>query len=151
MNMKVKTTLIIIATLIIGIIFGALLSRAYLHHRIRRAFVMVDPNRFMPFFEQIIDPTPEQSDQIRKIIRKHANDVLEIRNDFEARMSSSFESLQKNLDSVLTPEQKDRLEKMMRERRPRMRRDMPPFPRRDGPYPEPPPKFPPDKKSLQNH
>jgi Spy/CpxP family protein refolding chaperone len=150
MNMKVKTTLIIIATLIIGIIFGALLSRAYLHHRIRRAFVMVDPNRFMPFFEQIISPTPEQNEQIRKIIQKHTKQVQELRNNFEAGMASSFESLRKELDSILTSEQKERLEKMMRERRPWMRRDMPPFPRRKGPFPKPRQKSPPEKKLPQS-
>jgi uncharacterized membrane protein YfcA len=75
MNIKLKTTLIIIATLIIGIIFGALLSRAYLHHRIRRAFTMVNPNRFMIFFEQNISPTPEQSEQIRKIIQNHTKNL----------------------------------------------------------------------------
>jgi Spy/CpxP family protein refolding chaperone len=147
MNMKAKTTLIIIATLLIGIIFGALFSRAYLHHRIKRAFIMVDPNRFMPFFEQIISPTPEQREQIRKIIRKHADEVWEIRNDFDERMSTSLESLRKELNSVLTPEQKARMEKMMKERRPWMRRDSPPFPRRKRPFPKPQRKFPPKKKS----
>jgi hypothetical protein len=150
--MKAKSSLIIIATLIIGIIFGALLSRAYLHHRIRRAVVMVNPNRSMPFLEQIISPTPEQRELIRTIIRKHADEVLEIRKDFEKSMTSSFENLQKELDSVLTPEQKKRLEKMMRERRPWMRRDMPPppFPRRDGPFPKPDRKLPTEKKLPHN-
>jgi Spy/CpxP family protein refolding chaperone len=146
MNMKAKTALIITATLIIGIIFGALISRAYLHHRIRRAFVMVNPNRFMPVFEHIISPSPEQREQIRKIIRKHALEVQEIRDGFDARMSSSFESLQKELDSVLTPEQKARLEKRMKERRPWMRRQRPRLPRRDRPFPIPKKKFPSDKK-----
>ncbi len=141
MNIKVKTALIIVATLLIGIIFGALLSRAYLHHRIRRAFVMVNPNRFAPFFEQAISPTPEQSEQIRKIFQKHAQKVFELRKNFEAGMSLSFESLREELDSVLTPEQKKRLEKMMRERRPWPRRGPGPWPKRDGPFPQPPKAF----------
>ena len=149
MNLKVKTTLIIIATLIFGIICGALLSRAYLHYRIRKAVVMVNPNRFMPFLERVINPTPEQREQIRTIIQDHAVEVLEIRKEFEKSMTSSFESLRKELDSVLTPEQKRRLEKSMRERRPWMRRDRPRLPRRKAPF-DSPPKFPPEKKMPHN-
>jgi Spy/CpxP family protein refolding chaperone len=146
MDIKVKTALIIVATLIIGIVFGALLSRAYLHHRIRRAFVMVDPERFNPFFEQTIDPTPEQRERIRKIIQKHTNQVTELRRNFEEGMASSFETLQKELDSVLTPEQKKRLEKMMRERGPWPKRGPRRWPRRGRPFPEPQRKPPPPEK-----
>ena len=147
MNMKAKTTLIIISTLIIGIIIGALLSRAYLHHRIRRAFTMVNPNRFMIFFEQTISPTPEQREQIRKIIQNHTKNLSELQKNLREGMELSFESLRKELDSVLTPEQKERLEKMMRDRRPWPRRDRRLRPRRDGPFPDPQRKLPqPDKK-----
>ncbi len=146
MNIKVKTTLIILATLIIGIIFGALLSRAYLHHRIRQAFIMVNPNRFMPFFEETISPTPEQSERINKIFEKHAQQVFELRKNFEKGMASSFESLRKELDSVLTPEQKKRLEKMMRQRRPWPMRGRGPWTRRDPPFPGPEIKPPPPEK-----
>ncbi len=147
MNIKIKTTLIISATLIMGIIFGALISRAYLHHRIRRAFVMVNPNRFAPFFEQAISPTSEQSEQINKIFQKHAQQVFELRKNFDAGMASSFDSLRKELDSVLTPEQKKRLEKMMRERRPWPRRGPGPRMKRDAPFPQSPKEFlPPEKR-----
>jgi Spy/CpxP family protein refolding chaperone len=146
MNIKVKTTLIIMSTLIIGIIIGALFSRAYLHHRIRRAFTMVNPNRFMIFFEQNISPTPEQSEQIRKIIQKHAKTVSELQKNLRDGMDSSIESLQKELDSVLTPEQKRRLERMMRGRRLWPRRDRRLWPRRDGPFPDPQRKLPPPEK-----
>ena len=137
MNIKVKTALIIVATLIIGIVFGALLSRAYLHHRIKKAFVMVNPNRFAPFFEQAISPTPEQSEQIDEIFKEHAQQVFELRKNFEKGMASSFDSLRKELDSVLTPEQKKRLEKMMRHRRPWPMRSPGRRTRRDAPFPDP--------------
>jgi len=146
MDIKIKTALIIIATLIIGIIFGALLSRAYLHHRIRKAFVMVDPNRSVPFLEQTINPTPEQSEEIKKIIQKHTKQVMELRKNFDDGMTSSFESLRKELDSVLTPEQKRHLEKMMRERKPWPKRGLGPWPRRDRPFPGPKKKPPPPEK-----
>jgi hypothetical protein len=143
MNIKVKTTLIIIITLIIGIVLGAMLNRTFMHLRIRRAFDAVNPIRFTRILEQAIDPTPGQKKQIREILKKHAKIVEELRKNFEEGMQSSFETLKKEMDSVLTPEQKERLEEMMRERRPWMRRERPPFPRRKGPFPDSPPKFPP--------
>lgn len=150
MNIKVKTALIIISTLIIGIIFGALLSRAYMHHRIRRAFTMISPARFIPVFEQTINPTPEQREQIRKIIREHTKTVSELQKTLREGMESSFESLRKELDAILTPEQKKRLEKMMRDRRPWPPRDRRLWPRRDPRFPDPQRKPPPPEKKQRD-
>ena len=150
MNMKVKTTVVIIITLIIGIVLGAMLNRTFLHQRIRRAFDAVNPNRFTMILERAIDPTAEQKKQIREILQKHSKDISDLRKNLRDGMQSSLQSLQKELDFVLTPEQKERLEKMMREREPWMRRDGKPWPRRDGPFPKPQRKFPPEKKVPQN-
>jgi len=142
MNVKVKTTLIIIVTLIIGIVLGAMLNRTFMHLRIRRAFDAVNPSRFAMILEQSIDPTPKQKKQIREILEKHANTVSELRKKLDEGLASSFMTLQKELDSVLTPEQKERLEKMVRRRRSWMRRGRA--------FPGPPPNFPPDKKLPRN-
>jgi len=146
MNIKVKTTFIIIITLIIGIVLGAMFNRAFMHLRIRRAFDMVNPSRSMVMLERAIGPNPDQRKLVKEILQKHANDVAELRKNLTEGMQSSFESMRKDLDSVLTPEQKKRLEKMMRERRPWMRRNRRSLPRRDGSFPRPQRKFPPDKK-----
>jgi len=150
MNMKVKTTIVIIITLIFGIVLGAMLNRTFMHQRIKRAFDAVNPNRFTMILERVIDPTEEQKKQIRGILQKHAKYDAELRKNLTDGMQASIESLKKELDSVLTPEQKERLEKMMRERRPWARRDGKPWPRRDRPFPKPQRKFPPDKKSPEN-
>ncbi len=142
MNIKVKTTLIIIVTLIIGIVLGAMLNRTFMHLRIKRAFDAVNPNRFSMILEHAIDPTPEQKKLIREILKKHAAKAEELRKNLDEGMASSFMTLQKELDSVLTPEQKERLENMVRQRRPWMRRN------RRSPWP--PPKFPPEKRLPQN-
>ena len=140
--MKVKTTIVIIITLIFGIVLGAMLNRTFMHQRIRRAFDAVNPNRFTMILERAIDPTAEQKKQIREILQRHAKQAEELRKNAMVEMQTSMQSLQKELDSVLTPEQKERLEKMVKERRPWMRRD--------GRFPKPQRKFPPDKKLQQN-
>ncbi len=146
MNIKAKTTLVIILTLIIGIVFGFLLSRAYMHYRIKRAFAMITPSRFIPVFEQTINPTPEQREHIRKIIQEHAENIAELQKNLREGMESSFESLRKELESILTPEQKKRLGKMMRHRKLWPRRDRRHWPPRGRPFPEPRRKLPPPEK-----
>ena len=125
MKTKIKTTLIITITLVItlaiGIIIGAMLNRALVQNRIRRAYAMVNPDRFITTFERTIQPTPDQRKQVREIIQEHAMSISEIREDFHKKMISSFESMRKQLDAVLTPAQKKRLEETIR--RPWLRRD----------------------------
>ena len=149
MNMKVKTTIVIIITLLFGIVFGALLNRTFTHRRIRKVFDAVNPIRFTMILEQAIDPTDEQKKRIREILQSHAKQVEELRKNAMEEMETSLQALKKELDSVLTPEQKERLEEMMKKRPPWMRRDGEPWPPRGGPFPKPDRKFPPDKKFPQ--
>lgn len=149
MNMKVKTTIVIIITLIFGIVLGALINRTFTHRRIRRAFDAVNPNRFTMILEQAIDPTEEQENQIREILQNHAKQVEELRKKAMEGMETSLQALKKELDSVLTPEQKERLEEMMKKRPPWMRREGKPWPPREGPFPKPQRKIPPKKKLPQ--
>jgi hypothetical protein len=149
MNMKVKTTIVIIITLIFGIVLGAMLNRTFMYRRIQRAFDSVNPNRFMMILERAIGPNQEQKKLVKEILQKHEKEISALRKDLRDGMLSSIESLQKELASVLTPEQKERLEKMMRKRGPRMRRDGKPWPPRERPFPKPERKFPPNKKFPQ--
>ena len=150
MNMKVRTTIVIIITLIFGIVLGAMLNRTFTHQRIKRAFDTVNPNRFTMILERAIDPTEKQKKQIREILQNHTNQVEELRKNAMEGMQTSLQSLKKELDSVLTTEQKERLEKMIGELRPWARRDGKPWPRRERPFPKPQKKFPPDTRFPQN-
>lgn len=109
MNTKVKVTLIIIVTLVIGIALGAMLNRAFLRHRIQRAFATRNPVGMVSFIERSIRPTPDQRAKIREILEQHRIKSQEIRDRFMEEMQLEFESLESELDPVLTPEQKKRL------------------------------------------
>lgn len=113
MNVKVKTTFIIIITLVIGIVIGAMLNRALLQQRIKRTISMANPNRLVAIYEEIILPDSVQTKMIREILSKHAKQVSEIRMKARKDMQSTFESTKKELDKLLTPEQKKRLEKRL--------------------------------------
>ena len=151
MNVKVKTALIIIITLIIGIALGAMLNRALLRHRIHKAFAVHKPDRLVYFMEEMIQPEPEQREQLRAILEKHSDKMEEMRQNFFTEMQAERESFLKDLETVLTPDQMERLKKgppgIFPGRRPfRDRRG--PWPDRDRPWPKhkrPPREKPPDK------
>jgi hypothetical protein len=150
MNVKVKTALIITITLIIGIFLGAMLNRALLRYKIRQTFAMQRPDRLAFFIEEIIRPEPDQRDQIRTIVEKHASRMEEMRQKFFKEMEAERESFLKAIYPLLTPEQKERLKKGPRGFFPRHRPfpdRRPPWPDRDRPWPQHKP--PPDKKPPQ--
>ncbi len=52
MNIKIKTALIIIVTLGIGIVIGALLNRTFTQNRIRNIISTRSPNHFIPLYKK---------------------------------------------------------------------------------------------------
>lgn len=113
MNTKAKVALIIIVTLVIGIVLGAMLNRAFLRNRIQRAFADRNPTGMVSFIERNIRPTPEQREQIREILEKHRKKSVEMREKFMMDMQAEFESMEAELDPILTPEQKNRLKRRL--------------------------------------
>lgn len=111
MNLKLKTTLIIIITLIIGVIIGAMAHRAYLQNRIKKTFAWGNPNRLGAIYERTIRPNADQSGQIRRILNKHAQNISKIRDEYRQKIQSEFEAMRGEIDPLLTPEQKRLFEK----------------------------------------
>ncbi len=134
MNTKVKIALIIIVTLMIGIVLGAMLNRAFIRYRIQKAFADRNPEGMVSFMERIIQPTPDQREQIREILENHRKKSSDLREKFMMEMQAEFESLEAELDLILTPEQKRRLRRRPFGPLPDPRG----FPDRPGPWRKPP-------------
>jgi len=109
MNVKTKTTFIIIVTLIIGVAIGAMLNRALLQHHIKRTFSSRNPERLPVFYERILDPNVEQTQKISSVLKKHALTVSKIRDNYQEQMLAANESFKTKLYPLLTPAQKSRL------------------------------------------
>ena len=144
MNIKVKTALIIIFTMVIGIVIGALLNRALLQHRIRRVFSMQKPRVMATVMRDIIRPDSDQAKLIREILDKHVERMSDLREKNRREMESAMKELWKEMDSILTPEQKKRLE-----------RNLPPpfrmmrFPERRRPFRDQPRRIPPPEDDRE--
>lgn len=106
MKTRSKTILVLFVTLLIGMILGAQLHSIWMWHNFRRmTFRMRTPDGFIERFERIIEPTEEQREAIRKVLKKHHGKLIRFQKDFPAMM----DSLRKDMDSILTEEQKARL------------------------------------------
>lgn len=128
MKVQLKSTLLLMGTLLVGIVLGMILHETFLeqryHSRVRK---MRDPQMFIHHFENIIQPTDAQREELKKILQKHYKKMMMERNVFQAKM----DSLRTELESVLTEEQKARLKDsrlLKRDGPPRYFRDKDGFP-----------------------
>jgi hypothetical protein len=142
MNLKIKSTLIIIGTFIIGLIVGIIVTKSFFHPPgvIDKIAELKSPRGFMERFERIIEPTQSQRSKIRKILRDHFEKVHEQSRQFRGRFMQLNDSLRTELDPILTDEQKERLDEMEKRFREHERGGFgmrPPHPKR---------KFPKEKK-----
>jgi uncharacterized membrane protein len=126
MNIKIKTTLIILITFIIGMVAGAMIGRVYLQHRMKKILSMRAPHGLIAHFERIIEPSEEQREAVRKILQKYGKKMFETSQKIRKEMRPIQKAMQEELDAILTPEQKKRLKK--RFFMPRPGKYPPPFP-----------------------
>ena len=110
MNIKIKTTLIILITFIIGMVAGSMITRAYLKYRMKKILSMNMPAGFAAHFERIIEPTDEQRKALREILYKYGEKMSEMRQKIRQEFLPINQAMQEELNSILTPEQKQRLE-----------------------------------------
>ena len=115
MKVGTKTTLIILSTLIIGIIVGAAGSGV-----VNRWMPGVPPgpppsaDRFKMFLTRMIDPSPDQREALDVVLDKYAERFADLTASHAAQAQALVDSLHKELDPILTEEQKARLTDRMR-------------------------------------
>lgn len=138
MNLQVKSSLILIFTLIIGIVLGMLIDRTIMRNQFQRKIVRLrHPDRLFIHFERIIRPTESQRKVIHEVLDKYAQRLAEIGDKSRTELVAVADSLQQELMPLLTDEQRVRLKEHF-ERMRDWRRDGPPF-ERPGRRPPPPP------------
>jgi len=134
MSIQWKSTFIIVATLVIGVLIGVFLAGPVLHHRMRPHVADRGPESFTPMLERIIQPSPDQQEAVRAVLDKHSARLEGLHEDFRAAMVATMDSLRKDLEPILTDEQKARLD----ERREHFRHFTEGRPGPRGRFPRPP-------------
>jgi len=109
MKTKLKYSLILVTTLIIGMIIGFLISGRMISTRVDQMRNYYTDNGFNREFIRIIQPSPEQRDEIMPILRKYAGINREHMLDFHEGQRELFFELKDELDTHLTDEQIQKL------------------------------------------
>jgi hypothetical protein len=111
MSVRGRAIGIIVATLLIGVAIGALIVGPLIaRHHFRKAADWRTPGGFAARLEEIIRPDASQVDALRTILNKYGENFDELASRHRAEVKEMFDSLGTALDTVLTPEQKARLE-----------------------------------------
>lgn len=132
MTARAKSTLILFATLALGLVLGSLITGAVVNRRLDRIAEMRTARGMAFFLERVIQPeSEEQREEIRAVLDHVAPAFTEEFRASRERMRTLSDSLRVALEPLLTDAQKVRLEEGMR-----MRRGSPPFgPQGDRPPP----------------
>ncbi len=119
MNIHLKTAAILLATLIIGMVCGALILGAFARDRLQPPPQMTR-ERFVERWIRMVRPDQEQLRRIRDVVGEHEPGFRENYMRHRQEMQVLVDSLHRDLEPVLTEEQRERI-KQIRERRVRMR------------------------------
>ena len=119
MNIKLKSGILIVSTLIIGMILGSVITGAVLRNRM---FDRMDDLRtergFKDRIERIIRPDEDQRERVNQILARHFERMEKIGFQMRRNFKVMNDSLIQDLSQVLRPEQlerfKERMEKMRR-------------------------------------
>ena len=125
MKKTVTYTSIIIATLLIGFIIGFLVSGRLAKKRIHKMRSDFSEQGFNRKVMKALDPTPEQMEQLRPIVKKHAKMQKEMMSLMRASQDSLFNQFRVDVLPYLTEEQVKKLDRMHEKFKRRVERDGP--------------------------
>lgn len=126
MNTKIKSALLLLTILFIGVVAGVLGSHLYVQHRIQKFHSErgIRGERFLQHrFEQLLVPTPEQAVVLDSVFEKYDPKFRELNQRMRTESMMLLDSLHAELKPILTKKQMELLESRRRGR---------PFDRRFG-------------------
>lgn len=119
MNTKSKGVIVILVTLVIGIVLGILAGGFFRQNMLKdRVARFRSPDFFIERLEKIVQPTAEQSELLREILREHHEKMFDQGERLRDQMRVMNDSLFSQLDTVLTEEQITQLKQRMERMRP---------------------------------
>lgn len=110
MTSKTKAFVILLGAFALGIVIGALATGLLRSHQERRFEQMPPRERFHTFMERVIQPTGEQRTEFEKIMTSWSERLAELHRYHQNQMLAVYDSLHTELKSLLTEEQRQRLE-----------------------------------------
>lgn len=124
MNIHLKTAAILLATLIIGMVCGALILGAFARDRLQPP-PQVTRERFVERWVRMVRPDQEQLQRIREVVGEHEPGFREYYMRHRQEMRVLVDSLHRDLEPILTESQLERIKRIRdgRDRRREFRRE----------------------------
>ncbi len=143
MGNRMKSGLVIVATLVLGFLLGVMVDSSLHRRRFERLRELHRRGGIASVIKRRARPTPEQREELKAIWRHFNPRFRELRERHHYQMRDLLDSLHTELKQVLTPEQVRRLRRARRKcgNRPWEHPHCPPHrhgPRRGPPGPPPP-------------
>ncbi len=116
MEMKTRSVIILIATLLLGFILGMLTSAQIRYHKLKPIRVFFSEERFREGIYSVINPDESQIVKLDEIIKKYSRRNRDIQTNFRRELDNFTKDLWNEMDPVLTRDQVERLQEMERKR-----------------------------------
>ncbi|MCB0717346.1 MAG: hypothetical protein KDD65_02800 [Bacteroidetes bacterium] len=124
MNARAKSAIILLATLVVGIVLGALVASRVINHRLDELRRMRSRGGFSQALENVVQPSSDlQREQIHVILGRSHTRMDSINAEWRSRIRASSDSLRSELEDVLDAEQYERMTKWFEDSRSRRNRD----------------------------
>ena len=114
MKARTKSALLLVATLVVGLLVGAVTTGSIVNNRLDELKAMRSRGGFTGMLERVIEPTDEaQRAQIRAVLEGSEARFSEALRECRGFHSAARDSMRADLDSVLTPAQQNRLDQWL--------------------------------------
>ena len=127
MNPKVKSFLLLLISLLVGMLLGFLLKTKIIDYRFEQIRGLRKPDAMQNMMIEIIEPSEEQLNELKPILEKHQSKFASIMLESRVNAKILIDSLVHDISKVITEEQLERLHEHL----PLMERDSgrrgPPF------------------------
>jgi uncharacterized membrane-anchored protein YhcB (DUF1043 family) len=112
MNLKLKNTLIITGTLVLGMLIGILICGRFTKVRLDNLKKFYTEKGFRAQFIRVVKPTEKQMRELKPLFKENVTRNRELFREFREKRQEIYEDFRSKAEKILTPEQIQRLDKL---------------------------------------
>ena len=117
MSPRSQSALILLTTLFLGMVLGALLFSTVQRYRFRAAIELVRPSRLIAGIEDVVQPSDDaQRQAVHEVLTAAEDHLRQLREERRGSLRSFLDSLEASLAPHLRPGQLERLRQHLDER-----------------------------------
>jgi hypothetical protein len=114
-KLETRSALILLLTLLLGVLLGGVATGAAARQRDAKLMRMQRPHSFAENMRTVIQPESDaQWERMRPVLEATARRNEQIRHQMREQMRMELDSMRARLDTILTPEQRERLAEFAR-------------------------------------